>query len=265
MAIFTAAPITLNSVSTVAVVGSKRRAPVTRSEIKIVLRYVGEGNVPRDIKRRRRQVYDLMRRMGTPVLVKHMFNAEDVEKGVARPSAAYQSIYGQTRKEDPLSFGVGFVSVEESPNEWYEPNSGQIIKASGKPGPEYVRAPKYRGFGQGYLIYIIEPDVAIDVFKLNEAGALVKTQEASAQAPWFPEINDNDLLINITVDRGNYIRSTQERYQAKQTSPISMRGLDREGRREYTEEGGNRFVVNQTFTMALLPSNHVLYKVETDR
>jgi hypothetical protein len=86
-----------------------------------------------------------------------------------------------------------------------------------------------------------------------------------AQAPWYPEINDNDLIINVVLDIHGNIKDTLERYQAKMSSPVSMRGLDRRGRREYTEDGGNRHVVNQTFEMSLVPVNDALYNVEVDR
>jgi hypothetical protein len=44
-----------------------------------------------------------------------------------------------------------------------------------------------------------------------------------------------------------------------------MRGLDRRGRKEYGESFGNSHVINQTFEMALIPTNDVLYEVEVDR
>lgn len=232
--------------------------------VKVASKYVGEESVPQDVKRRRRQVYDAMRRFGAPVLIKHMYNADDVIAGVAEPSPDFSPVYGQSRNDDPLSHGVGYVSVEKSLNEWYSLDSGEIVVANASPGVGYAQAPKYRGFGPGYLTYIIEPDTAEDVFKLSETGVLIKTQTATAQAPWFPEINDNDLLINVIL-KNNLIAQTLERYQAKMTNPISIRGLDRMGRREYTEDGGNRFVVNQQFQMTLIPSNTHWYDVETDR
>jgi hypothetical protein len=229
-----------------------------------VTRYVGERNIPQDVKRRRHSVYDAMRRFGAPTLIKHRYNADDVDEGIAEKSPNFDDVYGQTRRDDPLSYGVGFVSVEKSENEWVSPY-GELVVADDIPTSEYVPAPKYRGYGPGHLTYIIEPDIAEDAFKVVEGGALIKVQQATAQAPWYPEINDNDLLINVILGRGWHIESTLERYVAKMTTPISMRGLDRRGRREYTEEGGNRFVVNQTFQMVLLPENDVLGRIEVDR
>jgi hypothetical protein len=232
--------------------------------IRYAKKYVGENGVPQDIKRRRRQVYDVMRHMGAPVLVKHMYNADDVTKGYAQRSENYDSVYGQTRHADPLSHGVGFSSVELADNEWIMPD-GTLRKSDAQPAGSQP-APKYRGFGPGFLVYIIEPDAAEDMFKVNEVGAMIKVQTAQAQAPWYPEINDNDLLINVTIDKAGNILNTHERYQAKMSNPISLRGYgDRMGRREYTEDGGNRYVVNQQFEMTLVPTTDQLYQVETDR
>jgi hypothetical protein len=228
-------------------------------------KYVGEAGVPQDIKRLRRQVYDVMRHMGTPVLVKHMYNDSDVAAGLALRSDNYDSVYGQTRNRDPLSHGVGYVSIETSDNEWVM-SDGTLVKSETRPDAGAVPAPKHRGFGPSYLIYIIEPDAAEDRFKVDPTGALIKVQEATAQAPWFPEINDNDLIINVEVDRAHNVVAAHERFQAKMSTPTSIRGFgDRFGRREYTEDGGNRYVVNQSFQMALLPPTDEMNNVETDR
>lgn len=236
----------------------------TPQGINFVRKYVGEKNVPQDIRRLRRQVYDVMRHMGTPVLVKHMFTDVDVKAGIAKKSDNFNDVYGQTRYRDPLSHGIGFVSTELSANEWIMPDG--TLEISDTQPTDGVPAPKYRGFGPGYLIYMIEPDVVEDYFKLNEAGALIRIQEATAQAPWFPEINDNDLIINVQIDGAGNILRADERYQAKMTNPATIRGYgDRRGRREGTEAGGNRYVVNQLFDMTLIPKNNELYAVEIDR
>lgn len=230
-----------------------------------VARYVGAQNVPQDVKRRRRQVYDAMRRFGTPVIVKHMYTDEDAELGIAERSPNWQDPYGQVRNEDPLSFGIGYVSVEKSSDEWLHPTTGETTVSVVSPGVNYVQAPRHRGFAEGYLTYVTQPDAAEDVFKLTPGGALIKVQTATVQAPWYPEINDNDLIINVVLDRQGNVVQTLERYQAKMTNPVSMRGLDRRGRRETTEDGGNRFVINQNFEMTLIPTTNILQKVPTDR
>jgi len=228
------------------------------------IRYIGDQNIPRDIKQHRGNNLDTMRRFGAPVLIKHMYISTDVDTGVAVPSPNFDDVYGQTRKGDPISHGIGFVSAETSPDEWVSPE-GLLVSSPTSPGAGYTPAPKYRGYGPGYLTYVIMPDVATDVFKLNEVGALIKIQTALAQMGWFPEVNDNDLIISVTIDQSEKVIDTHERYLAKMTNPVSMRGLDRKGRRERSEDFGNRHVVDQNFEMTLLPAKDTLYSVETDR
>jgi len=231
--------------------------------IKYARKYVGEPHMPQDMLRLRRQVYDAMRHLGSPVLVKHMYNDRDVREGRAIKSPNFDETYGQVRHRDPVSHGVGFVSAETADNEWLLPD-GTIEYNDTQPA-DSVPAPKYRGFGPSYLIYVIQPDVPEDVFKVGEAGALIKTQNAMAQAPWYPEIGDNDLIINVVIDQAGNILEAQERYQAKQVSKTTIRGYDKRGRRESAEIGGNRWTVNQTFQMALIPPDTAYHDVETDR
>jgi hypothetical protein len=230
-----------------------------------VIRYYGDATTPQDVRRRRKQVQEAMRRFGTPVLIKKMLTTKDVTAGVAQESANRSSIYKQTRHNDPLSHGVGFVSLATSPTEWVAPNDTAIVISDTSPGPGYTPAPLYRGYGQGFLTYIIMPDVAEDIYKVTETGVFFKVQDAKVQMGWYPEVNDNDLMILVELDRNENIVESHERYLLRQTNPISMRGLDRRGRRERETDYGNRHVVNQTFDMTLIPDNEELYKVEIDR
>ena len=227
-----------------------------------VLRYVGEPNVPADIKRLRRYSSETMRRMGTPVLIKRMFNDRDNKHGIAEASPNFNDVYGQTRNRDPLSYGTGYVSILKSENEYLNAQ-GEIVRS--EVNLDLPKAPKYRGYGPGFLTYIVEPDVAMDFYKHTPEGVLVRVQEATAQALWWPDINDNDLIIHVELDEQNRIVESHERYQAKMVNPASVRGLDRRGRREYDGDLGDRHVINQSFQMALLPETHVAYEVEIDR
>lgn len=231
-----------------------------------VAKYVGEMNVPHDVKRMRRYVYELMRRMGTPVIIKKMFTEADTLDGSVIPSPNLDSVYGQSRNRDPLSHGTGFVSAENSDDEWVNTTNSQIYQSDTIPGATFVPAPKYRGYGPGFLTYIIEPDVAEDYFKQTPQGVLTKVQTATVQAPWWPAINDNDLLIHVTLDQAGFIIDTQERYLAKMANPISIRGAkERRGKQEYAVDFGSRYLVNQTFEMSLLPVTHELQQIEVDR
>jgi len=228
-----------------------------------VLRYVGEPNVPGDIKRLRRSSSETMRRMGTPVIIKRMFTDRDANLGVAEKSPNFNDVYGQTRNRDPLSLGTGYVSMLKSENEYINTNGTIYTSELNVPGG--TKAPKYRGYGPGYLTYIVEPDVAEDFYKHTPEGVLVRIQTATAQSLWWPDINDNDLIIHVELDSSGDIVDTFERYQAKMVNPVSLRGLDHRGSQEYGGDLGNRYVINQGFQMVLLPRQHVLYDVNVDR
>lgn len=229
--------------------------------------YFGTPESPRDVRQYRASVAETLRALGSPVMVKHKYNADDVEKVVAVESPNRSTTFGQTRRNDPISHGVGFVSVEEQDDEWIGPDADEVVVSETSPGEGWVNAPRYRGYGPGYLLYLIEPDRAEDLFKLSEGGAIIRVQEAQALAPWYPEINDNDLIINVEFDRAGNVVATHERYEAKMVSPIAMRGYDRRGGREHQGVLGNRFVVGQNFEMAFVPKTQTeeIYQVEVDR
>lgn len=234
------------------------KKPVYKSD-----KYVGE-NVPQDIARRRRDIRDMMRHMGTPMLHKHRYNDRDVQTGVATQSPAFDDIYGQTRNRDPLSFGTGYVSVELSESEWYDQN-GTIVISSSSPGAGYEKAPKYRGFGPRTLTYIIEPDRAEDFYKATVGGPIFKVQTAQAIAPWWPDINDNDILIQVILDAQGNVVEDHERFECKNVNPVSMRGRDSRGRKENNSNFGNSHQMNQVFEMSLIPQNDIMYEVPIDR
>lgn len=234
------------------------------SGIRRVHKYVGEPNLPSDIARTRRSVFEVMRRMGTPVIIKPMYTDRHVTDGIAERAPGFSSAYAQSRNRDPIDHGIGFVSKEKSANEWYD-QKGNIVVSDTSPGASYTQAPKYRGYGPGVLTWIVEPDVAEDFYKHTPEGVLIKVQTATAQTAWWPDIADNDLIIHVVIDDYGNVISTHERYHAKMVNPVSIRGLDRRGRREYSADYGNRHVVNQQFEMALLPGGHELYKIDIDR
>lgn len=228
--------------------------------------YVGEGVVPWDIMRRRKLTLETMKRMGTPVLIKHRYNADDVAKGIARRSPNWAPEYKEVRRNDPLSNGVGFASVEVAENEWYD-EEGELHIAE-TPEEGWQLAPLYRGYGPGYLTYCVLPDAPEDVFRLTPQGALLHTQVARLQLPWWPLCGDNDLLITCELDPQQKIIQTFERYQLKQVTPITMRGLDRSGQREFrADAASNRFWVGQQAEANKFPltEEDPIFQVEVDR
>jgi hypothetical protein len=259
-------------------------------QINYAYRYVVDPNTPKAVGRRRKTVYDIMRRLGSPFLFKHKWTDEDVSLGIAQKSPAYDDIYQTSLTQDNLSHGVGFVSQELSPNEWYDP-SGNIIVSATNPGYPYIQAPMYRGYGPGWLVWCIQSDTPTDYLKLDEGGVVIRVQEPQILCPYFPSMNDGDLLIACEIDREMTIVNTYDRYELKQVRQVAIRGYDMNGRREtginqqtpvgstgapfsgprgipytsnYTNQG-NSFVINQISVENRLPNNVPAYDVEIDR
>src|SRR5665213_2155009 len=223
--------------------------------------YVGDPDVPVSIKRFRTSTGQTMQRMGTPVLLKRMYTIEDVEDGVAIEAANFDTVYGSsTYSTDYISYGVGFASVDTQDGEWIDTATGNLVINAAVPGGGYVPAPKYRGYGPGFLTYAILPDRPEDAWKLTPQGALIRQQQAMAQLPWWPQMGDNDLLITCRLNPNGAIAQTYERYQLKMVTPITMRGADRHGNREFdVNAGGNRYWINQQAELVKLPTNDIKY------
>ena len=120
---------------------------------KNVLRYLGDQGVPQDMLRRRRLSLETMRRFGTPVLIKHMYTIEDVEKEIAEPSVGLDTVYQQPIHDDQLSYGIGYVSVEKSPRgEWIKPATETVAcYRNGTSGTHHPRRTRTR-MGSGSAI-----------------------------------------------------------------------------------------------------------------
>jgi hypothetical protein len=232
--------------------------------------FYGDAGTPRDIRQMRLSTMETMRRMGTPVLLKRLYTVRDVDHGRARRSPAWDDDYKQVRAHDPLSHGVGFVSIDDSPAEWYDPSTFEILNTPDPTNPNGIPqpAPLYRGYGPGFLTYVILPDRAENVFKLDPRGVLTRTQDATVQLPWWPLVGDNDLLITVQINRHGKVIDSFERYQLKQVTPITMRGSEQgDGSREFdgANAGGNRFWVGQECEATKVPDEDPIYDVEIDR
>lgn len=225
---------------------------------------VGPPSTPQEIKRLRRENMDVCRKMGQPVVYRHMWNEDDSEAGVAkRCPACYDEAYDQTRGDCPVCFGFSWVSVEDSINQdlWITP-AGVVVEDI-DPDPSWVRAPRYGGFAESALTWLMEPDVAVDVFRISDQGTMVRTYEAVGVAPWYPLLADNDLCINVELAPDDYsIIATGDRFQLKMVQPMTVRGFGKRGRPPGS--GGQAYRVAQTFQMAKVPNNNNLYEVPHD-
>ena len=227
----------------------------------VTFKEVGPPNTPQEIKRLRRENMDLCRRMGQPVVVRHMYGREDVEAGIAEKCpACYDDVYDQVRNDCPVCYGFGFASVEQNPQSVWIDTSGQVVIGTQPFGG--IKAPRYGGFGVPYLTWLMEPDVAVDVFRINEQGVMVQTFDAQGVAPWFPQLGDNDLCINVSLDSDGFtITDTFDRFQLKMVQQVTIRGF---GKRAPFGTSGNPFLVAQTFQMSKSPDNQQIYNVPVD-
>lgn len=232
-----------------------------------VRQYSGDPQTPPSLQKLRRNTLRTMQRFGTPVLLKRMYTAEDADNGVAVVSPTRDSVYGQsTHVTDDLSYGVGYVSAETQDGEWYDPATGELYISDDQPDETFLPAPRYRGYGPGFLTYAILPDRPEDTWKLTPQGALTRQQQAMVQLPWWPQVGDNDLLITCQLEPNGLIAETFERYQLKMVTPITMRGSDRLGEREFVvNAGGNRYWIGQQAEMTKIPTHDIVYQLETDR
>lgn len=223
---------------------------------------VGPPNTPQEIKRLRRENMDLCRRMGQPVVVRHMYSLEDVTAGIARTCpACYDPAYDHIRADCPVCYGFGFASVEDNPLDLWINTAGQVV-ATSTPSAGWVKAPRYGGFSAPVLTWLIEPDIAVDVFRISDQGVLTQIYDAQGMAPWYPSLGDNDLCINVTIDRDGFtITETLDRFQLKRVQQITVRGF---GRVTIPATNGQPLLVAQTFEMNKVPTNQHIYDVPVD-
>ena len=202
---------------------------------------------------------DAARRVGQPVVVRHRWNEEDFNNGLAiRCPACYDPSYGNSRSDCPVCFGVTFVSAEFEPSgTLYINTQGEI--QTGDPGT-HVRAPRYGGFAEPFLTWLIEPDVAVDVFRINEQGVFVRTYDAQGAAPWYPTLGDNDLCTNVDLEAdGQTIRTPGDRFLLKMVQQITVRGFGKKSRN--LPPANQPYLCSQSFRMNKLPVNDPYWEV----
>lgn len=226
---------------------------------------VGPPYTPQEIKRLRRENMDMCRKMGQPVVLRHMWNEADADAGFAeRCPACFDAAYDQPRNDCPVCFGFMFVSAEKTIDpDVYIDRNGQLVTTPTPPA-DYVRAPRYGGFAESVLTWLMEPDVAVDVFRISDQGTMIRTYDATGVAPWFPMLSDNDLCVNVQLAENDYsiIGQGDDRFQLKMVQPITVRGFGKRGRPPGA--GGQAYRVAQSFQMAKAPAKNSLYDVPLD-
>lgn len=215
------------------------------------MKNVGPPSTPQEIKRQRRQVGDMLRRYGQPIIHRHMYTLDDVEAGVAKKCpACFDDAYSQVRNDCPVCHSVGFVSVEDSEDQFIDGDGNYTYTETD------IVAPKYGGFAGPTLTLIMQPDVPIDLFKIDDRGVLTRVEDAKAYTYFNPLFADNDLLITVEIAQDGYnIRNVLDWYQAKKANQHTIRGWGKKVRNQ------NQYIIAQEFEMVLVPSNNILRNV----
>jgi len=223
---------------------------------------VGPPFAPQEIKRLRRENMDMCRKHGQPVILRHAWNQEDVIDEYAQNCpACWDPAYSQVRNDCPVCYGFGFASLELTVNRDLWITEQGVITETTTPDEGWVRVPRYGGFGEPVLTWLMEPDVAVDVYRINQEGVMVRTYDAQGVAPWFPNLGDNDLCINAVLAPNDYsIVETRDRFQLKLVQQITMRGFGKMGR----PQGSIAYKVAQSFQMSKAPENSSLYDIPWD-
>lgn len=212
---------------------------------------VGPPSTPQEIKRHRRQVGDMLRRYGQPLVHRHRYTLNDLENGVAKHCpACFDDAYNQTRNDCPICYSVGLVSVENDPSKYIDDYGNPTTDSTDSP------APMYGGFARPSLTLMMQPDVAIDLFKIGDRGVLTRVEDSKAYTYFQPEFADNDLLITVLIAQDGYsIKGVLDHYEAKITNNLTIRGWGKRVRDQ------NMFTIGQEFEMVLIPPNNILRKV----
>lgn len=223
---------------------------------------IGGPNTPQEIKRLRRENMDLCRRMGQPAIFRHMYSLEDVNAGTAQKCpSCYNNVYDHVRGDCVVCYGFGFASVELNPLPIYVTTTNTVVQTT-SPAAGWIRAPRYGGFGAPILTWLVEPDVAVDVFRINDQGVMTQIYDAQGMAPWYPTMGDNDLCINVELAQDGFtILNTLDRFQLKRVQQVTIRGF---GKLSRPGSNGQPNLVAQTFEMNKVPSNQHVYSIPVD-
>lgn len=150
-----------------------------------------DNSTPADLMNIRRSNFEFAYRFGNPVLIKRIFNTDDVAKGNATWDETYDSVYGQGSTQG-TDLGLG------------------------------------AGFNDGGFTYVTFGDALVDDDTPNRPGAF-KQFVTTIVAPWIPFIADGDLIITcfVTQDPSDpkqfTITGTGDRFRVQKVVPVTIR------------------------------------------
>lgn len=193
-----------------------------------------DGSTPADVKNLRQSVFDYVWRYGNPVVIKRIYNTDDVSKGTTAWDATFDDVYEQS---STIGNNLGFSA----------------------------------GWSDGFFTYITLGDgnMMVDDDTPNRTGTF-KIFVTSGVAPWNPFIQDGDLIIStrIELDANNKITitGTGDRYRVQKVFPVPLRA---ETNRSYMNSETNYvensdIIVSQNFEAVRIPKPDPVYDIAID-
>jgi len=193
-----------------------------------------DGTTPSELKNLRQSVFDYTFRYGNPVVIKRIYNTDDVAKGKTNWDETFDDVYEQS---STIGSNYGFSA----------------------------------GWSDGYFTYITLGDgnMMIDDDTPNRAGTF-KMFVTSGVAPWTPALQDGDLIIStrIELNANNQvtITGTGDRYRIQKVFLVPLRSeLNRGYMNSETNYVENQdIMVSQNFEAVRIPRSDPVYNIGID-
>ena len=193
-----------------------------------------DNSLPNDLATQRRHCWEYMYTMGQPVVIRTVFDQDELQVSGASADPTFDDVYGQ---------GMTWASTDK----------GQPF-----------------GFGSAIFTYIVLGDALVDDQTPNKTGEF-KIMMPSMVAPWTPHIKDGDLIISVDVSFSGgtvVINGTGDRYQVQQVEPVTMRALFRQNspylERNYNYIENTDIIVQQNMQAVRLERTNPLYQISVE-
>lgn len=192
-----------------------------------------DNSTPAEVKNVRQSVFDYMFRYGNPVVIKRIYNTDDVAQGRTAWDETFDDVYEQS---STIGDNLGFSA----------------------------------GWSEGYFTYITLGDgnMLIDDDTPNRTGSY-KMFVTSGVAPWLPSIQDGDLIISTRIESPTptgpiTITGTGDRYRVQKVFLVPLRAeLNRGYMNSETNYVENPdIVVSQNFEAVRIPKSDPVYDIE---
>jgi hypothetical protein len=150
-----------------------------------------DGSTPAEVRNVRQSVFDYMFKYGNPVVIKRIYNTDDVAAGITEWDSTFDDVYEQSSTVGP---NLGFSA----------------------------------GWNDGYFTYMTLGDgnIPIDDDSPNRTGSF-KLFVTSGVAPWVPSIQDGDIIITTRVELSQNnaitITGTGDRFRVQKVFPVPLR------------------------------------------